>query len=100
MYVKYLFFILFVTTNTRSVHFHAHISLTDHWGVFFRALGVIFNTKSVLHLLQSHACTLHHLMCLPFSWSVLCFHRSTFLHSTELCFSYKTVVLTYKDNKK
>lgn len=51
MHGERLSFVLFVATNSRSFHLHVHISVTDHREVFFIAMGVTFNTKSMLHLL-------------------------------------------------
>lgn len=76
MYIRYLFFVLFVTIKPSFVHLQVHISLTDHWRVFFIATGVAFSTKPMSHLLSFHACPpLHPLPCLHFSRPILCFHR-------------------------
>lgn len=83
MYVRYSFFVLFVTLKTSSVQAHFCISLTDPWEVAHGCCGLQCQPSAPSHVIPF----LHSSMLYPgppFLKASAIFSRPVFLYATSL----------------
>lgn len=92
MYVRYRFFVLFVTLKTNSVQAQVCISLTDPWEITYSCCGLQCQPSAPSHVAPCQYSSIVHPGS-PFLKTSTVFSRPVFLYTSSLYQSCKYLIL-------